>query len=153
MKEEIKLELTPRQKMLRAWLNDNFVSGKFFTIEEVVEGFVDQEGNPFYKLNHDPYKHDKCYALSKDVKDINWLVGIQGYVPIIKDRKGSMKLCESKTEFDEFYNLQEKRVVRHYQYLNTLKSMVEMDGYIPMVNQNNRAVSADEQQPIDTYKR
>lgn len=152
-KQEKELKLTPRQHRLKDWLNDNFESGKFFSIEEVVKGFVNEEGKPYYKLNTNPYKHDKCIALSNDVRAINWLVGIKRYIPIIKDKKGGVKLCESKAEFDEFYNLREKRVQRHYQYLNTLKSMVEMDGYVPIINLANRVLSADEQKPIDTFKR
>ena len=146
-------KMTTRQHALKNWLDENFVSGKFFTIEEVVVGVVDSEGKPYYTLNKNPKKHDKCIALTNDVREINWLIGVERYIPIMKDKNGSVKLCESKAEFDEFYNLHEKRVQRHYQYLNTLKSKVELDGYIPMINLAGRALPIEEQQPIDTYKR
>ena len=60
-------KMTTRQHALKNWLDENFVSGKFFTIEEVVVGVVDSEGKPYYTLNKNPKKHDKCIALSNDV--------------------------------------------------------------------------------------
>ena len=146
-------KMTTRQHALKNWLDVSFVSGKFFSIEEVVAGVVDKEGKPYYKLNSNPRNHDKCIALSNDVREINWLIGVERYIPIIKDQYGGVKLCESKKEFDDFYNLHEKRVSRHYQYLNALKSKVEMDGYVPIINLAGRVLSPEEQQPIDTLKR
>lgn len=146
-------KMTTRQHALKNWLDTSFVSGKFFSIEEVVAGVVDKEGKPYYKLNSNPRHHDKCLALSNDVREINWLIGVERYIPIIKDQYGGVKLCESKEEFEAWYNVIDKKVTRLYQYINSLKSKVEMDGYIPMINLAGRVLSGEEQVPIDTFKR
>ena len=145
--EEKEAKLTPRQHRLKNYLDANFVSGKFFTIEEICNAGLG------YTLNTNPRKHDKCIALSNDVRAINWLIGVERYIPIIKDADGGVKLCESKDEFDAWYNKIDRKITRLYQYINSLKSKVEMDGYVPIINLAGRALTPEEQKPIDTYKR
>ena len=127
-------KLTPRQWSLKKFLENNFVSGKFFTIEELVANVVDSNGNPYYKLNTNPRIHDKCVALGSDIKTINWNCNY-GYKIIIKNEKGSAKLCESQEEFDSWRNSELEKVERKYQYLNNLKWKATRDGTMPIINQ------------------
>ena len=76
----MKTRLLTRQHALKNWLEANFVSGKYFTIEEIVENVRDSEGNPYYKINKNPYTHDKCIVLSNDVKDLNWATNVERYI-------------------------------------------------------------------------
>ena len=142
--------LTTRQHRLKDWLRDNFVSGRYFTIEEVVAGVVDTAGNPYYKLNTNPYTHDKCVALGSDVKAINWCI-TERYIPIVKNSKGSIKLAETKEEVEAYINAEKEKVQRKCEFLNTLASKVELDGYVVMVNHANRMLSEDEMKPIDVF--
>lgn len=151
-KEFVEKKLTARQHRLKDWLKENFVSGRYYTIEEVVKGVVDSEGKPYYTLNTNPYTHDKCVALGNDVKAINWNI-TQRYIPIIKDSKGSIKLAESKEEAQRYINKEKEKVQRKCEFLNTLASKIEQDGTIPFINQANRVLTDDELQPIDAFIR
>ena len=142
--------LTPRQHALKRFLEENFVSGKYFTIEEIVELVRDSNGNPYYTLNTNPRTHDKCVALGADIKKINWSIR-EHYVPIIKDAKGSCKLAESKEEFDSWRNAELEKVEKKYQYLNQLKWKVERDGTVPVVNLNDRALTPEETKVVECY--
>ena len=83
--EELKNQpLATRQHRLKDFLEDNFVSGKFFTIEEIVENFKDHEGQPYYKLNTNPYTHDKCISLANDVKALNWKTGVESTFQLLR---------------------------------------------------------------------
>ena len=72
--------LTPRQHRLVDYLKDNFVSGKYFSIEEICESGLG------YELNKNPYTHDKCVSLGNDIRQINWAIGSR-YSIIVKDKK------------------------------------------------------------------
>ena len=146
-------KLTPRQQNLKNFLEDNFVSGKWWTIEEIVKKFVDGEGNPYYKLNTNPYAHDKCLALSQDAKQLNWHTGRERYIPIIKDTKGSIKLCENKEELETYVNSEKARIEKTYQYYNHLESLIELEGTIPFINLANRVKDDDELKPIEIYQK
>lgn len=142
-------KLESRQHRLKDWLEANFESGRFFTIEEVVAGVVDSEGNPYYKLNTNPYTHDKCVVLGQDVKELNWHTGRERYIPIIKNSKGSIKLCESKEELEEYVAKEKAKVERAYQYYNHLVSLMALEGTMPFINQANNIV--DNPKPIEVY--
>ena len=60
--------LTSRQHRLVDYLKDNFVSGKWFTIEELCSA------NLGYILNTNPRVHDKCASLGADIRAINWAI-------------------------------------------------------------------------------
>jgi hypothetical protein len=141
--------LESRQHRLKDWLEANFESGRFFTIEEVVAGVVDSEGVPYYKLNTNPYTHDKCVLLGSDVKELNWHTSRERYIPIIKDSKGSIKLCESKEELEAYVSHEKAKVEKAYQYYNHLTSLISLEGTIPFINQANNVV--DEPKPIEIY--
>lgn len=141
--------LTTRQHRLKDWLKENFVSGKFFTIEEIVANVKDSEGNPYYKLNTNPYTHDKCVALGSDVKELNWHTNIDRYIPIIKDSKGSIKLCENEEELRDYIEKEKRKVEKAYQYYNHLNSLIAIDGTMPFINLANNVV--DDPKPIDVY--
>lgn len=145
-------KLTTRQHRLRDWLEDNFISGKYFSIEEIVAGVKDKEGRPFYTLNKDPYKHDKCIALSNDVRAINWC-DTDRYKIIIKDSKGGCKLVESEEEFEIWRKKELAKIEPKYQYLNNLKWKAAREDTCPVVNLNNRALTPDEVKPVDVFMR
>lgn len=142
--------LTTRQHRLKDWLEANFVSGKYFTIEEVVNGVRDANDNPYYKLNQNPYNHDKCVALSNDVRAINWCQ-TQRYIPVIKDKKGGIKLAENKEEAQAYINAEKEKVERKAKFLNTLTSKIEQDGVVLFINQANRVLESDELRPIEAF--
>lgn len=144
--------LTTRQHRLKDWLDENFQQGKFFTIEEVVRGVVDSDGNPYYKLNHSPKVHDKCIALSQDVRQINFNV-TDRYIPIIKDKYGSIKLAENKDEVETFVNVMKKKVENLCMYYNTIIYKTNLDGIIPLINLGGRVLTLDEMKPIEAMKR
>lgn len=144
--------LTTRQHRLKDWLDENFQSGKFFTIEEVVKGVVDKDGNPYYTLNTDPHQHDKCIALSHDVRQINFNV-TDKYIPIIKDKKGGIKLAENKEEVEEFIKPIKKKVERQCQYYNTIIYKTSLDGTIPYINLAGRVLDENEMKPVNAFKR
>ena len=147
----MKTKLITRQHTLKNWLEAHFESGKFFTIETIVKNVVDSEGNPYYKLNLNPYTHDKCIALANDVKELNWATNVERYIPIIKDKKGSIKLCESEQELKDFVEKEEKKLEKSAQYKNHLKSLIQVDGTAPFINLANRVLDEDEIKPIEVY--
>ena len=144
--------LTTRQHRLRDWLETSFVSGQYFSIEEVIAGVVDKDGNPYYKLNTNAKVHDKCASLSADVRAINWCI-IERYKIIIKNKEGGIKLAENETEFNNWVDEQKKRLETRYQYLNNLVYKASRDGIIPIINQKDRVLDPEEMTPIDVYKR
>lgn len=146
-------KLETRQHSLKNYLIKNFVSGKYFTIEEVVKGVVDKEGNPYYTLNKNPYCHDKCIALSNDVKKLNWATAVERYIPIIKDKKGSVKLCENREELELFIKSEKKKVEKANMYANHLQSIADLDGTMPFINLADRVLDEDEIEPVDVFKR
>ena len=145
-------ELTTRQKMLKEWLEQNHEPGKFHSILEVCRGVRYLDGSYCYEFNTDPYKHDKCIALSNDVREINWSVG-EGYKLIIKDKFGGVKLCESKEEFEEWRKKELEPLDKKWKYLNNMKYKADRDGIVPLINQNNRVIEIDNEtaDPISVF--
>lgn len=139
--------INTRQWILKMWLEKNFVKGKYFSIEEICEQVV-YNGEHLYQLNKNPRIHDKCLQLSEDVRTINWNT-VDGYKIIIKDEKGGIKLCESKEEFDNWYNDEIATIEIKYQYLNTIKQKAKWDGVVPLINKANNPVKKYE--PIDVF--
>jgi len=145
--------LNTRQQALKSWLEGCFVSGKWWTIEEVVNNFRDSNGEPYYILNTNPRVHDKCVRLARDVKELNWHTGRQRYIPIIKNKQGSVKLCENKEELDEYISSEKKRIDNTYKYYKHLESLSKLDGTMPFVNQANRVLEISEMKPINIYQK
>ena len=139
--------INTRQLVLRMWLEKNFVKGKYFSIEEICEQ-VTYNGEHLYTLNKNPRIHDKCLLLSDDVRAINWNT-VDGYKIIVKDEKGGIKLCESKEEFEEWYNDEIATMEIKYQYLNTMKQKAKWDGVVPLIDKANNPVKKYE--PIDVF--
>ena len=139
--------INTRQWILKMWLEKNFVKGKYFSIEEICEQ-VTYKGEHFYTLNKNPRIHDKCLLLSDDVRAINWNT-VDGYKIIIKDEKGGIKLCESKEEFDNWYNDEIATIEIKYQYLNTIKQKTKWEGVVPLINKANNPVQ--NHKPIDVF--
>lgn len=144
-------KLETRQHALKTWLEANFVSGKYFTIEAVIKGVKDSEGNCYYQLNTNPSTHDKCIALSNDVKQLNWHAGRERYIPIIKDNKGSIKLCENKEELETFTQELKRKVENAHKYANHLQSIIDLQGTMPFINQATRVLEEDEIKPIEVF--
>lgn len=119
---------------LKRWLEEHFVSGRFYTIEELCDNVVDNIGRKLFKYNTDLRNHDKSIQLSNAIRKINWSI-TDGYKIIIKDSKGSAKLCESEQEFNEWKEKEMKRLLPKWQYLNNLTWKAERDGTIPIYNQ------------------
>lgn len=142
--------LTPRQWALKRWLEDHFVSGRYWTIEEIVCNVKMPDGENAYSLNKDARNHDKCIALSNDVRSINWSIS-EGYKIIIKDQNGSVKLAESETEFNAWKQKEMDKVDKKYQYLNNLKWKASRDGTVPIVNQANNPVEPKDYSPVNVY--
>lgn len=138
--------LTTRQHRLVDYLKDNFQSGRFFTIEELCAAELG------YSLNTNPKIHDKCVALGSDVRAINWAIGSR-YSIIVKDKKGGCKLCESKEEFDEWKESEMKPLVNKIKYLNNLEYKASYDGTTPIVNLNDRALSVEEVEIVEVFKK
>ena len=76
----------------------------------------------------------KCAKLGKMVRDINWNCE-EGQKLIIKNAEGSIKLAESKEEFDAWRESELKKLESKYQYLNNLKWKQDRDGQTPLFNQ------------------
>lgn len=146
-KEQEQSGLTTRQHALKNWLEQNFISGKFYSIEEMCNAGLG------YKLNTNPKVHDKCIALATDVKALNWATNRQRYIPIIKDKKGGIKLCETEQELKDFIKSETDKVEKVWQYANHLKSLINVDGSVPIVNLANRSLSLNEMKPVDVYKK
>lgn len=153
-KQDVKpTRLERRQLALKNFLEKNFESGKFFSIEEICNGVKDENGDYWYVLNnYDPYNHDKCATLSNDIRKINWTF-TDGYKLIIKNSKGGCKYAENRAEFDAWWNEEHERIEKKYQYLNQLKAKVERDGIIPLVNLHDRALGINEMKPVDVFKK
>lgn len=139
------MALTTRCHSLKNWLEANFVSGKYFTIEEICNA------NIGYTLNTNPYTHDKCIKLSQDVKALNWATNVERYIPIIKDKKGSIKLCETREELEAFIESENKKVEKVCEYANHLKSLIKIDGTLPFINLANRVLTESEIKPVEVY--
>lgn len=141
------MELTTRQHTLKNYLEQNFEKGKWFTIEEICEA------NIGYELNTNPYSHDKCIKLSQDVKALNWATNVKRYIPIIKNKKGSIKLCETEQELKDFVAKEERKIERVCEYKNHLKSLIKVDGSVPIINLAGRVLDTDEMKAVDVYKK
>lgn len=137
--------LNPRQHRLVDYLKDNFVSGKWFTIEELCNA------NLGYNLNTNPRVHDKCASLGADIRAINWAIASR-YSIIIKNKQGSCKLAESEDEFNSWKNEEKAKVERKYQYLNNLQYKADRDGTMPLINLNDRALEDNELEFVEVYK-
>lgn len=150
MKEKKTKPLSARCKALRKWLEENFVSGKFFTIEEVVSGFKDSEGKPYYKINHNPKYHDRCISLANDIKEIN-RKQIENFIPIIKDNKGSCKLAENKEELTEFIEGIRAEAKNKAVYCNMIISKTNMQDTIPLIDINDRVIEVEDMKPVNVF--
>ena len=137
--------LTSRQHRLVDYLKDNFVSGKWFTIEELCNA------NLGYTLNTNPRVHDKCASLGADIRAINWAIASR-YSIIIKNKQGSCKLAESEDEFNSWKNEEKAKVERKYQYLNNLQYKADRDGTMPIINLNDRALEDNELEFVEVFK-
>lgn len=146
-------KLTTEHHILKNWLINNFESGRYFTIEEIIENVRYPDGKAVFKLNTNPYSHDKCIKLANMVKELNWATGVERYIPIIKDSRGSIKLAESKEELDKYIAKERKKVEKHYQYYNHLTSLAELHDTIPFINLANRVLNENELQPVEVFKR
>ena len=140
-------KLTTRCHRLKDYLYDNFESGKYFSIEEICGAGLG------YKLNLNARCHDRCLPLAQDVKKLNWATNVERYIPIIKNKQGGIKLCESEQELKDFVAKEEKRVEKICEYKNHLKSLINVDGSVPIINLANRALKLDEMKPVDVYKK
>ena len=143
--------LNRRQHALIDYLEDNFVSGKYFTIEEIVANLKDKDNNPYYKLNTNLRIHDKCASLGADIRAINWKIGYR-YSVIVKDKKGSCKICESQQEFDEWKESEKKPLITKLEYLNNLSYKASWQDTAPLLNLNDRPLELDEIEFIDVFK-
>jgi len=132
-------KLSPRAWALKRFLEENQGQHRYFSIKEICDNVFLPDGTNAYTFNTDPYKHDKCIALSNDVKSINWTVN-EGYKIIIKDKFGGVKICESESEFNEWKERELKPLVRKFQYLNNLSWKAERDGTMPIINLANNPV-------------
>lgn len=137
--------LTTRQHRLVNYLEEHFVNGKYFTIEEICAAELG------YELNTNPKSHDKCVALGNDIRQINWAIASR-YSIIVKNKKGSCKLCESKQEFDKWKQGELAPLERKWKYLNTLEYKADRDGTMPLINLKDRALEEDEYEFVDVYK-
>ena len=140
-------KLDSRQHGLKNYLERNFEKGRWFTIEEICGADLG------YTLNTNPRIHDKCIALSNDVKALNWATNVERYIPIIKDKRGAIKLCENEQELKDWIAKEERKVEKACQYKNHLKSLIQIDGTCPCINLANRVLDIDEIKPIDVYKK
>lgn len=137
--------LTSRQHRLVDYLKDNFVSGKYFTIEELCNA------NLGYTLNTNPRIHDKCAMLSSDIRAINWAIA-QRYSIIIKNKQGGCKIAESEKEFNAWKDEEKAKVEKKYQYLNNLQFKANRDGTMPIINLNDRALNENELEFVEVFK-
>lgn len=137
--------LTPRQHRLIDFLEDNFKSGKYFSIEEICNSGLG------YELNTNPYTHDKCVALGSDIRQINWKIGFR-YSIIVKDKKGGCKICESKEELETWREEEKKPLITKLEYLNNLEYKASFHDQLVLINLNDRALSEDEYEFVDVFK-
>lgn len=137
--------LTSRQHRLVDYLKDNFVSGKYFSIEELCNADLG------YTLNTNPKVHDKCACLGADIRAINWAIA-QRYSIIIKNKQGGCKLAESEQEFNAWVQGEKDKLENKSKYLNNLKFKAERDGTMPIINLNDRALEDSELEFVEVYK-
>jgi len=142
------MALTTEQWILHNYLKTNFEYGKWFTIEEICENVRWRNGTPLFTLNTNPKIHDKCAKLGKMVRDINFCCD-EGQKLIIKNEQGSIKLAESKEEFDAWRESELQKLEKRYQYLNNLKWKQDRDGQTPLFNQKMNENS--ENKSIECY--
>lgn len=140
-------KLTTRQHSLKNFLEKHQEKGKWFTIDELCQA------NIGYELNTNPRVHDRCIALSQDIKQLNWATNVERYIPIIKRKDGACKLAENKEELLAFVKHEKEKVERTYQYANHLQSLIELDGTTPFINLADRVLEDKEIKPIDIYGR
>ena len=137
--------LTPRQHRLVDYLENNFVNGKYFSIEELCQAGLG------YELNTNPYTHDKCVALGNDIRQINWRIGSR-YSIIVKDKKGGCKLCESQKELDDWRDSEKEPLIKKLEYLNNLTYKASWHDTAPLINLNDRALDIDEIEFVNVFK-
>lgn len=137
--------ITTRQWALKSLLEAHHGEG-FISVEQVCRDLPD-----YYKLNLNPYVHDKCAVLSSDVRAINWN-GVDGYQIIIKDSKGGIKYAETLEEFESWRKKELAKVETKYQYLNNLKFKSKLDGVMPIINKANNPVDLDELKEVRVFK-
>ena len=125
-------KLTTRCWRLKDYLEAHRGEG-YLTNEKICSEVTTADGVPYYKLNTNPYTHDKCAVLSSDVRAINWN-NIDGYQIIIKDEKGSIKYADTLEEFETWRRKELDKVETKYQYLNNLKFKAKQDGLMPLYN-------------------
>lgn len=143
--------LTTRQHALKNFLKDNFVSGKFFSIKEICNSVVYSDGSPCYEYDDRETTHDHCVALGNDVRAINECL-VDGWKLIIKDKKGGVKLAESKEEFETWWNAEAKKVDDRKVKLNMMLSKAQEDGLMPIINKAGNPVDTSKDlKPIETY--
>lgn len=144
-------KLTSEHHLLKNYLEAHFVSGKYFTIEEIVANVRDSEGKPIFALNTRPQTHDRCIKLANMVKELNWATSVERYIPIIKDNNGSIKLAENKEELEHFINGLKRKVENANKYANHLQGLIDLADTIPFINQANRLLKDSEIKPIEVY--
>ena len=137
--------LTSRQHRLIDFLEDNFKSGKYFSIEEICHSGLG------YELNTNPYTHDKCVALGNDIRQINWKIGFR-YSIIVKDKKGGCKVCESKEELETWREEEKKPLITKLEYLNNLEYKASFHDQVVLINLNDRALSEEEYEFVNVFK-
>ena len=138
-------KLQTRQWRLKDYLDAHRGQG-FISIEQICEELPE-----WYKLNTNPYNHDKCAVLSQDVRDINWNV-CEGYQIIIKDAKGGIKYAETQEEFEWWLMQERAKVEVKYQYLNNLKWKANQDGLMPVINKADKPVDFDHLKEVNVFK-
>lgn len=144
-------KLTTECHLLKNWLEAHFVSGKYFTIEEIVENVRDGEGKPIFVLNTKPTTHDRCIKLANMVKELNWATNVERYIPIVKDKNGGIKLAENKAELEDFIRGLKHKVENANKYANHLQSIIDLQDTMPFINLANRCLNEDEIKPIEVF--
>lgn len=142
--------ITTRQWALKNYLEAHRGDG-FITIEQICEEVRTSDGVAYYKLNTNPYTHDKCVVLSSDVRAINWN-NVDGYQIIIKDEKGSIKYADTLEEFESWRQKELDKVTVKYQYLNNLKFKAKLDGIMPIINKANNPVDLNDLKEVKVFK-
>ena len=144
-------KLTSEHHLLKNYLEAHFVSGKYFTIEEIVANVKDSEGKPIFTLNTRPQTHDRCIKLANMVKELNWATNVERYIPIVKDKNGGIKLAENKAELEDFIKGLKHKVENANKYANHLQSIIDLQDTMPFINLANRCLNEDEMKPIEVY--
>lgn len=144
-------KLTSEHHILKNYLIEHFISGHYYSIEEIVEKVRYDDDTPLFKLNTNPYTHDKCFKLSKMVKELNWATNVKRYIPIVKDKFGGIKLAENKSELEGFIKDLKHKVENANKYANHLQSLIDLQDTIPFINLANRVKTESEMKPIEIY--